>query len=107
MRNASPLSQTIHSQELTLRDYGTLTKYYEGRADLADYTLDTELRRMKYAVVTEEGSFVGENEKSTGSFGDANVGGGKQDLREVLAMRKGHIMISMANQSIFADMLEV
>lgn len=47
---------------------------------------------MRYSVVTEEG----------GRFGDEEV----DKVREFLSGRKQHPMLRMANQSIFADMLE-
>lgn len=47
---------------------------------------------MKYSVVTEEGA----------RFGDEDA----DRVRELLTGRKEHPMLRMANQSIFADMLE-
>ncbi|CAN0460780.1 unnamed protein product, partial [Ectocarpus sp. 8 AP-2014] len=69
-----------------------LTRYYDGRDDLATYTLDTELQRMRYSVVTEDGRRLGGDERE----------GVEPELEEV-----GDAMLRMANQSIFADMLEV
>lgn len=48
---------------------------------------------MRYSVVTEEGDRFGGNEEA-------------DRIRDFLSERKEHPMIRMANQSIFADMLE-
>lgn len=96
-------------QELTKCDFASLTRYYDGRDDLATYTLDTELRRMTYVVVTEDGRRLGGDEREgvePEQEEDGGGGGGRSVLREFLAERVGDSMLRMANQSIFADMLE-
>lgn len=89
-------------QELTKVDFSSLAGYYGGRDDLAGYTIETELRRMRYSVVTERGDRVGNGE---GGGGEED-GSSKSSVRDFLSERKGHAMMRMANQSIFADMLE-
>lgn len=79
---------------LSRSNFRGLARYYEGRNNLADYTLETELRRMRYEVVTSEGDRVGAEES------------GGAALRDYLSQRKDHTMVRMANQSVFADMLE-
>lgn len=48
---------------------------------------------MRYSLVTEEGNRIAEGETD--------------GLHEFLSGRKGNVMVRMANQSIFADMLKV
>lgn len=99
---------------------------------MASYTLDTELRRMKYSVVTEDGRCLvgagaaagvvedpGEKEgpaggRRQGAGGEGGGGSAKTDgatdesaIRQFLSGRRDDAMLRMANQSIFADMLEV
>lgn len=131
-----PLSHK--SQELKKRDFSSLARYYDGRDDLAGYTLDTELRRMKYSVVAEDGRCLegagaaarkaegpgeeeGEEEAAGGwrrqeaavdgggGRGSAETEGatGESAIRQFLSGRRDDPMLRMANQSIFADMLEV
>lgn len=69
-----------------------MVEYYDGRHELASYTVDTELRRMRYSVVTKDGERFGDEEEDR--------------VRDFLSGRKEHPMLCMANQSIFAEMLE-
>ncbi|CAN0140421.1 unnamed protein product, partial [Ectocarpus fasciculatus] len=108
---ADPSVRQKINQELTKCDFASLTRYYDGRDDLATYTLDTELQRMRYAVVTEDGRRLGEDEREgvepeQEGDGGGGGGGGASVVREFLAGRVGDAMLRMANQSIFADMLE-
>lgn len=113
-----------HTKELTKRDFSSLARYYDGRDDLAAYTLDTELRRMKYSVVVEDGRCLGAAAVAAGAESGGKKGweGGGQEgqgvgggggapggtaVREFLSGRRDNDMLRMANQSIFADMLEV
>lgn len=80
------------SQELQRSDFSSLATYYVGRDDLANYTIETELQRMQYTIIDEAGDPVNE--------GDAEL------TRNFLACRKGQTLVRMANQSIFADMLQ-
>eukprot|EP00903_Cladosiphon_okamuranus_P012183 g11426.t1 len=107
---ADPSVREEINQELTKRGVSSLARYYDGRDDLAAYTLDTELRRMKYSIVAEDGRRVGGAVDASGSgSGQGGDGGGAPGgtaVREFLSGRRGSDMLRMANQSIFADMLE-
>ncbi|CAB1100964.1 unnamed protein product [Ectocarpus sp. CCAP 1310/34] len=106
---ADPSVREEINQELNKCDFASFTRYYDGRDDLATYTLDTELQRMRYSVVTEDGRRLGGDEREgaePGLEGGGRGGGGGSVLREFLAGRVGDAMLRMANQSIFADMLE-
>ncbi|CAM9423590.1 unnamed protein product [Ectocarpus sp. 4 AP-2014] len=106
---ADPSVREEINQELTKHDFASLTRYYDGRDDLATYTLDTELQRMRYSVVTEDGRRLGGDEREGAEpelEGGGRGGGGGSVLRQFLAGRVGDAMLRMANQSIFADMLE-
>lgn len=112
-----------HPQALTKRDYASLCRYYDGRDDLAAYTLDTELSRLAYSIVMEDGRTLGSGTASTerrGRTGNTGQGRGEEGedgggtgesesvVRDYLRGREsGDVMLRMANQSIFADMLEV
>ncbi|CAM9980892.1 unnamed protein product [Ectocarpus sp. 6 AP-2014] len=64
---------------------------------------------MRYSVVTEDGRCLGGDERKGVEpelEGGGSAGGGRSVLREFLAGRVGDAMLRMANQSIFADMLE-
>ncbi|CAM9841734.1 unnamed protein product [Choristocarpus tenellus] len=88
---ADPCVREKINEVLTSRTYAGLTEYYKGRNDLATYTIEVEVHRMKYEVETEEGIMLS----------------GKEDVREHLTARGGHDpLVLMANQSIFADMFE-
>ncbi|CAN0388694.1 unnamed protein product [Pylaiella littoralis] len=64
---------------------------------------------MRYSVVTEDGRRLGaseaDGEPEKGEEGGC-CGGGGSAVREFLSERKGDAMLRMANQSIFADMLQ-
>lgn len=111
-------------QALTKRDYASLCRYYDGRDDLVAYTLDTELTRLAYFVVTEDGrrlggaagavaAAAGREEGRTEGVGQGGEGGGEEGggsegaVCNFLRGRRDGVMLRMANQSIFADMLEV
>ncbi|CAM9295241.1 unnamed protein product [Laminaria digitata] len=90
---ADPSVREEINKELESRQFSSLAEYYDGKSELASYTLETELPRMSYSVVTEEGDRFGDEEEA-------------DRVREFLSGRKEHPMLRMANQSIFADMLE-
>lgn len=71
---------------------------------------------MKYSVVAEDGRCIGEAAFAAGAEsgqggeggGDGSgIAGGATAVREFLSGRMNSDMLRMANQSIFADMLEV
>lgn len=73
---------------------------------------------MRYSVVAEDGRRLGvgeaggggeieEGEEGGSSGGGGRDGGGILAVREFLSQRRGDPMLRMANQSIFADMLQV
>lgn len=79
------------------------------------YTLDTELRRMKYSIVAEDGRRIGgaafapgaERGQGEQGVGDVSSVAGGTAIRDFLSGRRDSDMLRMANQSIFADMLQV
>jgi len=58
---------------------------------------------MKYSVVAEDGCCLGGADAAAGEVGGTGVGA----IRQFLSGRRDDAMLRMANQSIFADMLEV
>lgn len=100
------------------RDFSSLTAYYGQREDLATYTIHTELQRMRYSVVTEDGDrlqpapapapaiSIGTGSMAPGHEG-TDYGQDRESMKSFLSRRKEHAMVRMANQSIFADMLHV
>lgn len=70
---------------------------------------------MKYSVVTEDGRCLGggagaadaESEQGEQGAGDGKAAPGGTAVREFLSGHRDKSMLRMANQSIFADMLEV
>lgn len=92
LRAASCNLMLTHRQDLERHSFSKLKGYYDGKANLAAYTIDTELQRMRYEIIGEDGN---------------RVAAGDKDLaRAFLAARKRHPIVRMANQSIFADMLQ-
>ncbi|CAM9562732.1 unnamed protein product [Chrysoparadoxa australica] len=88
--------------------FSGIMKYYDGKSGLGKYTVDTEVSRMGYRVLTDDvslscncgaGAGAGESEGELG-----HSVGGVDDVRHELGRRMlSSTVLRMANQSIFGE----
>jgi len=113
--------------DLNEKGFKALAKYYSGRPELADYTIDHEVTRMAYVVTTADGDTLstappspgGGNGGGNGGSGSSGSSGGAaavaahfRAVANAGATELGtgrpaaaHLLLRMANQSLLADML--
>lgn len=103
---ADPLTTAAVNEALSkghAASFADVLKYYESRPKLARYTIQSELPRMSYRVVTLEGETISDTERIQEYFeqlfGATDEDGVDFEYPEV------HLLFRMANQSLLADMM--
>jgi len=114
---------------LANKPYASLAKYYEGKPEMAKYTVDHEVTRMAYRIVdgTAEGNGASAAAAAAAADAGANDGGSSNDSssstippspplllaeNDPLSIRAAHashphpFSWRLANQSLFAEILQ-
>lgn len=82
--------------------FDSIETYYAARPELALYTLNCELTRMEYLVITEDGSEL----KDANSIRKHYNSGEVAESTPACACEECEMLWRMANQSVFASLLE-
>mmetsp|Transcript_61818 Transcript_61818/g.85996 ORF Transcript_61818/g.85996 Transcript_61818/m.85996 type:complete len:273 (-) Transcript_61818:10-828(-) len=90
----SYINETVQK---TLPSTNEIMKYYETRPELSQYTLEKELHRMNYAVVTHEGEKLTNSEEIKAYHQSQQESSNRKDENELIWRS--------ANQSILGDIL--
>jgi len=84
------LNAILEAEHSTVHRAMELCKYYESRSHMREYTLETELPRMQYEVVLDDGILRE-----------------KEEVKEYLYSLPDSVLIRCANQSLLPDVLAV